>query len=70
MLPIEHLGGSVLLLPQLFQQFSPCPYQVMEAVVFLLLLLLMMDFPQIDLHLRLHLKTSSYTGKSDYNNCY
>lgn len=62
-LPIEHLGESVLLLLQLFQQFSLCHYQVMEAAVFLLLLLTMMDFLQIDLQLRRHLKTSSYTGE-------
>lgn len=61
-LRIEHLGESVLLLPQLFQQSSLCPYQAMEAV-FLLLLLMMMDFLQIDLQPQQHLKTSSYTGK-------
>lgn len=61
-LPIEHLGESVQLLLQLFQQFNPCPYQVMEAAAFLLLLLLMMGFPQIDLQLRQPLKTSNCTG--------
>lgn len=65
-LPIEHLGESALLLLQLFQQSSLCPYQVMEAVVFLLLLLMMMAFLHIDLQLRQHLKTSSYTGE-DYS---
>lgn len=64
MLPIEHLGESVLLLPPLFQQSSLCPYQAMEAVVFLLLLLMMMDFLQIDLQPQQHLKTSSYTGET------
>jgi hypothetical protein len=51
-LPIEHLGESVLLLRQLFQQFSQCPYQDLEAVVLLLLLLLMMDFLLINHQLR------------------
>lgn len=63
-LPIEHLGESVLLRPLPFQQSNLCPYQVMEAVVFLLLLLMMMDFLLIDLQLRRHLKTSSYTGET------
>lgn len=67
-LPIEHLGESVLLLLQLFQQSSLCPYQVMEAAVFLLFLLMMMDFLHKDLLLRQHLKTSSYTGET-YNFC-
>lgn len=62
-LPIEHLGESVLLLLHLFRQSSLCPYQVMEAAVFLLLLLMMMDFRHIDLQLRRHLKTSSYIGE-------
>jgi hypothetical protein len=51
-LPIEHLGESVLLLQQLFQQFSQCPYQDLEVVVLLLLLLLMMDFLLINHQLR------------------
>jgi hypothetical protein len=62
-LPIEHLGESVLLLLQLFRQSSLCHYPVMEAAVFLLLPLMMMDFLHIDLQLRRHLKTSSYTGE-------
>lgn len=67
-LRIEHLGESVLLLLLLFQQSSLCPYQVMEAVVFLHFLLTMMDFLHIDLQPRQHLKTSSYTGET-YNCC-
>ena len=58
----EHLEELVLLLQRLFHQFNLCPCLGLEAVVFLLLLLLMMDFLLIDLQQRLHHLTFSYTG--------
>lgn len=61
-LPIEHQGESAQLLLQLFQLSSLCPYQVMEVAVFLLSLLLTMDFRRMDLQLKPQLKISSYTG--------
>lgn len=63
--PIVHLGGLVLLLQQLFQQFSLCPCQVSEVVAFLLSQLSMMGFLLKDLHLRQRLKTFSYTGEDE-----
>jgi hypothetical protein len=65
-LPIEHLGESVLLLQQLFQQFSQCPYQDLEVVVLLLLLLLMMDFLLINLQLRQQQIFSSIGENNSY----
>ena len=65
MLPIEHLGELAPLLQQLFQQFSQCPYQDLEVVVFLLLLLLMMDFLLINLRLMQGHKIFNSTGEND-----
>lgn len=62
-LHIEHLGGLALLPQQPFQLSNLCPYQDLEAVVFLLLPLLMMDFLLINLLLKRHLKTFSFIGK-------
>lgn len=61
-LPIEHQGDLVL---HLFQQ------PTMEALVFLLLPLLIMDFLHIDIQQRHHLKTFSYTGEIyNYQMCF
>lgn len=65
MWPIEHLGGLALLLQPLFQQFSLCPCQDLEAVAFLLSQPSTMDFLLKDLLLRQRLKTFSYTGEDE-----
>lgn len=63
-LPIEHQGELTLLLQQLFQQFSQCPYLDLE-VDFRLLAHLMMDFLLINLRVMPQHKIFSSTGVND-----
>lgn len=67
-LPIERLVGLVLVLQQLYQQFSLCRCLDLEVVV--LLLLLMMDSLLNDLLLKQCLKTFSFSGENIYYHAY
>ena len=64
-LPIEHQGELTLLLQQLFQQFSQCPYLDLEVVDFRLLAHMMMDFLLINLRVMPQHKIFSSIGVND-----